>query len=157
VCINEAEHEPYFSGFTRSELNIETRSTACDSRVCVTTGFQGRVSCPYGQLVAGRSCRLPGTDNPVEVPVEPQLVERPPEVVSFCSCRCSGPGPGPFCTCPDNMECSVVFPYLGPESASEAGSYCAPRAAPASNLGASRETCDSLLANCEDRPDATDD
>jgi hypothetical protein len=48
-CIPEDEYQPSFSGFAAAELNIESRSFQCETRVCLVNHFRGRVSCPLGQ------------------------------------------------------------------------------------------------------------
>lgn len=48
-CIPEEEYSTGFSGFSVSEVNVESRSFSCQTRVCLVNHFQGRVSCPYGQ------------------------------------------------------------------------------------------------------------
>lgn len=49
-CVPEDEYLTGFSGFSKSEVNVESRSFQCLSRVCLVNHFQGRVSCPYGQV-----------------------------------------------------------------------------------------------------------
>ncbi len=49
-CIPEDEYLTGFSGFSQSEVNVESRSFQCETRVCLVNHFQGRVSCPYGQV-----------------------------------------------------------------------------------------------------------
>jgi ankyrin repeat protein len=34
-------------------VNVESRSFQCETRLCLAANFQGRVSCPYGQSLAG--------------------------------------------------------------------------------------------------------
>lgn len=48
-CVPEDEYLTGFSGFSQSEVNVESRSFQCETRVCLVNHFQGRVSCPYGQ------------------------------------------------------------------------------------------------------------
>ncbi|MCS6899610.1 MAG: hypothetical protein RMJ98_08050 [Myxococcales bacterium] len=48
-CIPEDEYLPRFAGFSASEVNIESRSFQCETRVCLVNHFRGRVSCPLGQ------------------------------------------------------------------------------------------------------------
>jgi len=146
-CIPEDEYRQNFNGFASSEVNIESKSFQCETRVCIVNHFQGRVSCPYGQEATdvdslqpddpGR-CRIPGTpgtttssiDNSnideITVPVEPQLVERNAENTVYCSCRCKGPDPNArYCECPSGYECSELVRELGlPGRAQLAGSYC---------------------------------
>lgn len=48
-CTPEDEYQPAFSGFAPSEVNVESRSFQCETRVCLVNHFRGRVSCPLGQ------------------------------------------------------------------------------------------------------------
>jgi hypothetical protein len=48
-CIPEQEYDPHFPGFAVSEVNVESKSFQCETRLCLVNHFQGRVSCPYGQ------------------------------------------------------------------------------------------------------------
>ncbi len=48
-CTPEDEYQPAFSGFSPSEVNVESRSFQCETRVCLVNHFRGRVSCPLGQ------------------------------------------------------------------------------------------------------------
>ncbi len=138
-CVPEDEYRSTFSGFSVDEVNIESRSFQCETRVCLVENFQGRVSCPYGQTepelgaAAGDPvrCRIPGTDgsdpaDAVAVAVEPQRVNRPPEDSVYCSCRCAGPDPNArYCNCPSGFECVPLVDDLGLGQAQLAGSYCA--------------------------------
>jgi hypothetical protein len=69
-CIPEDEYNQNFNGFALTEVNVESRSFQCETRVCIVNHFQGRVSCPYGQLDPASSglpptdrarCRVPGS------------------------------------------------------------------------------------------------
>ena len=51
-CIPEDEYLPNFGGFAASEVNIESRSFQCETRVCLVNHFRGRVTCPIGQSEA---------------------------------------------------------------------------------------------------------
>jgi hypothetical protein len=120
-CIPEDEYKQNFSGFALQEVNVESRSFQCETRVCIVNHFQGRVSCPYGQAdpegstvpVTDRTrCRVPGGDgtlctdangdvvvcgagtnnvDEIRQPVDPQLIFRNAEDTVYCSCRCKGP------------------------------------------------------------------
>lgn len=48
-CIPEAEYAPDFLGFDQEEVNVESKSFQCETRLCLVNHFRGRVSCPYGQ------------------------------------------------------------------------------------------------------------
>jgi hypothetical protein len=51
-CIPEDEYLRDFPGYEIQEVNIESRSFQCETRVCLVNHFQGRVSCPYGQTAS---------------------------------------------------------------------------------------------------------
>jgi hypothetical protein len=48
-CTPEDEYQQRFSGFSPTEINIESRSFQCETRVCLVNHFRGRVTCPLGQ------------------------------------------------------------------------------------------------------------
>jgi hypothetical protein len=52
-CTPEEEYDPSFLGFNYKEVNVESRSFQCQTRLCLVNHFQGRVSCPYGQSTTG--------------------------------------------------------------------------------------------------------
>jgi hypothetical protein len=112
-------------------VSVYTESPSCDSGVCLVNHFMGRASCPYGQTdqeLGSGACRLPGSDAPVSVVVQPQFVERQAAKAVTCSCRCAGPGAGPFCDCPSGTECRPLIDDIGhEESEAWAGSYCIPQ------------------------------
>jgi len=121
-CFSEDEYQPDFAGYTAAQVNIEEHASMCESKICIQNHFEGRVSCREGQAEGGGGCLTPG-GNIVTVPVAPQLVTRPADVASICSCQCAGSGPGPYCTCPENMQCEhLVEGVIG-----SAGSYCIPK------------------------------
>lgn len=135
-CTPEDEFFPEFSGFDIGEVNVESRSFQCETRVCLVNKFQGRVSCPYGTrgtppvadattVDHGYPCEVPGFGGNVTVPVEPQLTERPPELAVYCSCRCGGADPNArYCECPSGFECAEIVADRGQGQSELAGSYC---------------------------------
>lgn len=134
-CTPEDEFFDNFSGFSLGEVNVESRSFQCETRVCLVNKFQGRVSCPYGtkgtppdptsDVAHDRPCEVPGFGGYVSVPVEPQRTERPPDVAVYCSCRCDGKDPNArYCECPSGFECSEIVVDQGQGQAQLAGSYC---------------------------------
>ena len=71
-CTPEDEYQQYFSGYEVTEVNIESKSFQCETRLCLVNHFQGRVSCPYGQTDAqaktggvaeNQLCHIPGTSD----------------------------------------------------------------------------------------------
>lgn len=135
-CIPEDEFFPEFSGFDLGEVNVESRSFQCETRVCLVNKFQGRVSCPYGTrgtppvpdattVDHNYPCEVPGFGGYVTVPVYPQLTERRPEVAVYCSCRCAGADPNArYCECPSGFECAEIVADRGQGQSELAGSYC---------------------------------
>jgi hypothetical protein len=140
-CIPEDEYQPLFGGFSIDEVNIESRSFQCETRVCLVNHFEGRVSCPEGQSEDGqdgRACLLPGEDGRpnregddpadefVEVPVDPNDPNRSADDAVYCSCRCAGPDPGArYCDCPSGYSCTEIGALdIGRGQEELAGSYC---------------------------------
>jgi hypothetical protein len=153
TCVAGDEFSPMFSGFSITEIVVETGSPDCDLGLCLTNHFQGRASCPYGQTTEEATtdprCFLPGSDSPVTVPVDAQLVERQAELAMTCSCRCGGTGDGPTCSCPSGTRCADVT-GLG-----SAGShYCIPSRSEWDPLHPpSSSRCESIREDCgEPRP-----
>jgi hypothetical protein len=130
ACLPEPELTPTFSGFGRGEVNLTQGSDQCGTGVCLVNHFQGRVSCPQGQtsdaVINGTaSCLMPGTTDPVPIPVTPQLVDRRDTQAVYCSCRCNGTGSGAtYCQCPSGMHCQAVMPDYEVGLSNIAGSYC---------------------------------
>jgi hypothetical protein len=59
-CIPEKEFDPAFLGFDPGEVNVESKSFQCLTRLCLVNHFRGRVTCPYGQDKTG--AQLPTVD-----------------------------------------------------------------------------------------------
>jgi hypothetical protein len=55
-CTPEQEYDPTFLGFSVGEVNVESKSFDCQTRLCLANHFQGRVTCPYGQTKQGQPC-----------------------------------------------------------------------------------------------------
>ncbi len=60
-CTPEQEYDPTFLGFAVGEVNVESKSFDCQTRLCLANHFQGRVSCPYGQTISGAPPALNGS------------------------------------------------------------------------------------------------
>jgi hypothetical protein len=131
-CTPEDEYDQQFAGYGATEVNTESKSFQCETRVCLVNHFQGRVSCKYGQdtPVAGTAspCHVPGDPTkPILTEVTPQLKTRQADQAVYCSCRCDGPDPNArYCKCPSGYECSHLRDALNIPGAGAqlAGSYC---------------------------------
>lgn len=115
-CTPESEYNQAFLGFSVDEVNFESKSFQCQTRLCLVNHFQGRVSCQYGQDSSGNGpagvvgvggdptktgCYVPNeagdpngkiTGDPTlagKNVVNPQLVERSADKAVYCSCRCA--------------------------------------------------------------------
>lgn len=143
-CIPEDEYNPSFASFSSEEVNVESRSFQCETRVCLVNKFQGRVSCPYGspgENADGTAdpqtlCPIPGTDpastskeDKVTAAVTPQLVDRREDSAVYCSCRCANAQGGKddgasYCDCPSGFSCQKLVDDVGLGGTQLAGSYC---------------------------------
>jgi hypothetical protein len=114
-----------------TEVNVESRSFQCETRVCLVNHFQGRVSCPYGQTAEQAAngtgeCKIPGSQDKVTVPVDPQIRSRKTSETVYCSCRCDGPQSNArYCECPSGYGCVKLVDEIGVSAGGQlAGSYC---------------------------------
>jgi hypothetical protein len=174
-CVPEDEYFNKFSGYKETEVNVESRSFQCETRVCLVNHFRGRVSCPYGQTeedvasrpgTDGRRCKIPGTSgtNPTDnitVPVPPQLRDRgsawrarpgASEAV-YCSCRCANAAGSKddgarYCDCPSGYHCAKLVDDLGFGKEQLAGSYCVKDGTDFSPVMSGQPTCDATSKNC---------
>jgi len=133
-CTPEDEYDPAFPGYGVAEVNVESKSFQCETRICLVNHFQGRVSCRYGQdsnMDTVKACYLPGSDktvasNRISAAVTPQLHDRQADQAVYCSCRCDGPDKGArYCKCPSGFACQQLVDDLQLGSNTQlAGSYC---------------------------------
>ncbi|AKU99975.1 hypothetical protein AKJ09_06639 [Labilithrix luteola] len=149
-CTPEQEYDATFNGFDEKEVNVESKSFQCRTRVCLVNHFRGRVSCPYGQNAKGdaptgaAACSVPGTDTKITGPLDPQgnpkdpikasavpaqCVDRTADKAVYCSCRCADingnkPGDQTFCDCPDGFACTPLVTSIGQGNEGLTGSYC---------------------------------
>lgn len=170
-CIPEDEYQPGFGGYDVREVNVESRSFQCETRVCLVNHFQGRVSCPYGQTEADLApganpvqgpCRIPGTVQPVTVPVKPQAVSRSAtayeartggEDAVYCSCRCKNANGSKddgarYCDCPSGYECEKLIDDLGLGKEALAGYYCIKNGSAYPPTPVPEEECSSEFNTC---------
>jgi len=145
-CRPEREYDATFNGFDVAEVNVESKSYQCQTRLCLVNHFQGRVTCPFGQAKDGtapegidKPCVLPGTvdskitgspDPAIGALVNPNLVDRLPEKAVYCSCRCANADGSTddganYCECPDGFTCEQLVASIGNVSSEQlAGGYC---------------------------------
>lgn len=153
-CVPEDEYSEKFSSFSAEEVNVESASLQCESRLCLSNHFQGRVSCPYGQTEQQAQndprCFIPGTKTPVSGAVEPQLLARRAEDTVYCSCRCDGPEANArYCECPSGYACKELVPRFGlNKQAQLVGSYCIKEGTAYDSRATSRNTCDPQKEDC---------
>jgi hypothetical protein len=144
ACVPTQELNPTYAGSTTDSVSLETGTKECAPGVCLVAYFRGRVTCPYGQaastmadpatgmpavdpsLPADDLCYIPGAPHDaghrIQVPVAPQLVNRPPDTAVICSCRCAGPNPNAtYCACPSGFVCADLIKSGGEPFQ---GSYC---------------------------------
>jgi len=124
-CIVGDEAFAEFSGFSEHEVNIEDGGSCGTSSVCLVHDFRGRATCPSGQVSADEGGCLTTEGEPVVVPVQPQLPDRPADVGMVCSCRCDGPDPdASYCQCPSGMRCEELIRSGSGRDDRYTGSYC---------------------------------
>ncbi len=137
-CTPEDEYQQFFSGYEVTEVNIESKSFQCETRLCLVNHFNGRVSCPYGQTDAeakmggtaeDRLCHIPGTtaaNTRIKVAVNKQFTGRRAVDTVYCSCRCAGSDASArYCKCPTGFQCAKLLEPIDRLGSKElAGSYC---------------------------------
>jgi len=149
-CTPEQEYDPAFSGFSEKEVNVESKSFQCLTRLCLVNHFRGRVSCPYGQDSQGAppvggggdggsasACVVPGSGTPI-APGQPdplgncvasQCEDRQAADAVYCSCRCANvdgktDDGSVYCGCPENFECKQLVSSIGGTNEGLTGGYC---------------------------------
>jgi hypothetical protein len=169
-CTPEQEYDPAFNGFDEKEVNVESKSFQCRTRICLVNHFRGRVSCPYGQSAEGAgpgeagNCTVPGsataiTGDPNDVRkkalVPPQCVDRAADKAVYCSCRCADingqkPGDQTFCDCPDGFTCTPLVTSIGKGNEGLTGSYCFENGTKYdSNTACNQGDCDPVTKKCQ--------
>jgi hypothetical protein len=150
-CTPEAEYSQSFLGFDRQEVNVESKSFQCQTRLCLANHFQGRATCPYGQDLNGNGpdgtsktgCVTPNGDavngndpttgQPIDpklkATVKPQCAERTTAKAVYCSCRCADvdgntPTDQVFCQCPTGFKCTQLVTSIGASDSGLTGAYC---------------------------------
>src|SRR5262249_24991672 len=139
-CTPEQEYDPAFNGFDEQEVNVESKSFQCQTRLCLVNHFRGRVTCPYGQDESGtqlpthtaftgdaKECTVPGSSDKVTgnqadtkklARVEAQCTDRTADKTVYCSCRCANidgktDDGANYCKCPDGFSCTQLVTSIG--------------------------------------------
>ena len=127
-CTPEDEYDVKFSGYNAKEVNVESKSFQCETRICLANHFQGRVSCKYGQDAppAEARCKTPDGNKVITVKVEAQQQKRTADRAVYCSCRCDGEDKNArYCKCPSGYACTHLVDDLHLGGGGQlAGSYC---------------------------------
>lgn len=119
-CTPESEFGPTSGAANPDDLTIDVNSVQCETRVCLSHYFKGRVTCPYGNNNANnqtgkcaqvgeqrgyytldgaaggtKCCPVPGDvdQKPIPNPVPAQCSGRPVADAVYCTCRCDIPDP----------------------------------------------------------------
>src|SRR5437762_12513219 len=85
-CVPEQEGDAAFVGFDEHEVNVESKSLQCRTRLCLVNHFRGRVTRSENERA--------------------QCSHRPATDAVYCSCRCANvdgrTDDGPrYCACPE--------------------------------------------------------
>ena len=107
-CTPEDELFDNFSGFSLGEVNVESRSFQCETRVCLVYQLAGdpRDTCHASSTDPDRICAE-----------KSEVAER-----VYCTCRCDSQGSGfGECECPSGFSCVEV---LSQGDRGVRGSYC---------------------------------
>lgn len=173
-CTPEAEYNTSGNGsdgFSVKEVNVESKSFQCQTRLCLVNHFQGRVSCQYGQDSSGNppagvknGCTVPNdpstkitgdTSLGAKNVVQPQCTDRTADKAVYCSCRCANADGNTndganYCSCPDGFTCSHLIDSLGANiSEGLTGSFCIKQGTDYDPSGATcANTCDPNTNPC---------
>ena len=177
-CTPESEYNTDFLGFSVDEVNFESKSFQCQTRLCLVNHFQGRVSCQYGQDTGGKGppgatgingdttntgCSVPNdpatkiTGDPnlgAKNVVNPQLLSRTAEKAVYCSCRCANADGktddgSNYCDCPDGFTCTHLVDSIGKGNEGLTGSFCIKAGSQYDKADPNGgNTCDPNIATC---------
>lgn len=169
-CTPEQEYQETFNGFDEKEVNVESKSFQCQTRLCLVNHFRGRTSCPYGQDKDGtapsgaRACTVPGSDkaitgNPADTKVgkavQAQCIDRSADKAVYCSCRCANidgrtDDGANYCTCPEGYACQQLVTSIGAADTGLTGAYCIKTGTAFDRNNNCASSCDPAAKNCGD-------
>jgi hypothetical protein len=173
-CTPEAEYSQAFLGFDSQEVNVESKSFQCQTRLCLANHFQGRVTCPYGQDASGNAippatsgCNTPigqpvngidpttgqVSDPKVGASVKPNCTDRTADKAVYCSCRCADvdgnkPSDQVFCECPSGFSCTQLVSSIGATDSGLTGAYCIKNGTTFDTANSCGSFCDPSAKNC---------
>ena len=172
-CTPEQEYNADFNGFSADEVNVESKSFQCQTRLCLVNHFQGRVSCAYGQDADGNApskadpCKVPGSTQVIDgksngqvvdpkkkATVPPQCTDRKAANTVYCSCRCSNINGATddgavYCKCPEGFECKQLVTSIGQGNEGLTGGYCIKNGTNYDSNNACGNTCDPTTQKCD--------
>lgn len=176
-CTPEQEYDPTFNGFDEKEVNVESKSFQCQTRLCLVNHFRGRVSCAYGQdptasgTASGQpftgdaqKCTVPGDKNTAIVgnqndpkalaEVKAQCTDRTADATVYCSCRCANldgrtDDGANYCKCPDGYACSQLVTSIGAGDTGLTGAYCIKDKTAYDPANSCGASCDPVNAKCK--------
>ena len=156
-CTPEQEYDTTFAYFAASEVYVESKSFQCQTRLCLVNHFQGRTTCPYGQIstktpyAPAKACLTPGSASDVVGEVKAQCEERRADKTVYCSCRCANINGATddganYCECPDGFDCRQLVTSIGCGDTGLTGSYCIKTGSVYDNKCDTK--CDPVKKNC---------
>ncbi len=166
-CVPEQEYNPLFTGFQKGEVNVESKSFQCQTRLCLVNHFQGRTGCKFGQtpdgspVSASNPCTTPdgqeitGDPNAArKAEVQEQCADRRPDNAVYCSCRCANEegktdDGAVYCECPDGFECKQLRSSISEKPSGLTGGFCI-KTGTAFNAGSCSDKCNEAVENCKD-------
>jgi hypothetical protein len=177
-CIPEQEYDKSFTGFSIKEVNVESKSFQCQTRLCLVNHFRGRATCPYGQTTDGvgpigdkgttvGSCVTPAGENvdgkdstgkvlddAVRAKVEVQCRDRTADKAVYCSCRCANvdgktDDGASYCACPDGFTCEQLVTSIGSLDTGLTGGYCIKNGTKYNGSSVCGAECDPKNAKCD--------
>jgi len=138
-CVAETDNGNFNVNATGKNYSIETRSTGCETRICLTKTQKENNSDECSQKQSVENCWENNGGGEEKYPVQVKF--------SFCSCRCRDNDGNSYqtnpdkydylCECPPNTNCEEVLTDIAKAPEKLMGSYCVPKciAVPCSDPG----------------------